>query len=73
MIQVNKVLTLINSEQNGSGCLPTHNELAGPTYNNFGLDGTEFLLCSSQLCIGLAQSLTFGLHFAMNLIKFDNI
>lgn len=51
----------------------THNKFNAPTYNNLGLDGTEFLLRSSQFCIRLAQSLTLGLYFAINLIKLDNV
>lgn len=42
-------------------------------YINLGLDGGQLLLCSSQLCIGLAQSLTLGLHLTVNLVELDNV
>lgn len=54
-------------------CLPKHNKTDVPTYINLGLYGTKFFLRNCKLCIGLFQSLTLGLHFAINLIKLDNV
>lgn len=42
-------------------------------YINLVLDGSKLLLSSSQLCIGLAQSLTLRLHLTVNLIELDNV
>lgn len=53
--------------------LPKHNKTDAPTYINLGFDGTKFFLRNCKLCIGLVQSLTLGLHFAINLIKLDNV
>lgn len=55
------------------GCLPKYNKLDALTYINLGFDGSEFFLGSSQLGVGLTQSLTLGLHFTINLIKLDNV
>lgn len=42
-------------------------------YINLVLDGRKLLLSSSQLRIGLAQSLTLRLHLTVNLIELDNV
>ncbi len=42
-------------------------------YVDLALNDGKLLLCSSQLCVGLAQSLTLGLHLAVNLIELDNV
>lgn len=42
-------------------------------YIDLALDGGELFLCSSQLCIGPAQSLPLGLHLAVHLIEPDNV
>lgn len=42
-------------------------------YINLVLDGSKLLLSSSQLRIGLAQSLTLRLHLTVNLIELDNV
>ena len=40
---------------------------------DLGLDGSKLVLCSSQLCVGLAQRLTLGLHIPENLVELDDV
>lgn len=43
------------------------------SYIDLALDGGEFLLSRSQLCIGFTESAAFGFHLAVNVVEPDDI
>lgn len=43
------------------------------TYSNLVFDPGQFVLCFSQLCIGLLQGLPFGRHIAVDLIEAHDV